>query len=398
MLGSEPGIGWHWAVELAKRHDVVVVTRADFRPHIDAALASSPVPGLSFHYFDPDWGVGIARERQMFSRRYYLWWQWRVRRAVQPLFKVGTFDLVHHLTWGTFRFPSFLSDLGPPMVMGPAGGGEMGNLALLKGLPWRERLFDWVRATTLRISSSEVLAPAALKRSAVVLCKTTETLRALPPSVQQRAVVAREIAAPAASSQARVNRDLTGRPLSLLFAGRLMGWKGVALALGAVEALVKRGHDVTLDIAGEGPLEGYLRDQVARLGLAGRVRLLGMIPMKDLLERYGQADLFVFPSLHDSSGNVVLESLSRGLPVICLDLGGPPHYVNQDCARVVPAAGRSRSEVELALADAIEALIRDPAQLRRMSEAALDSVAGQTWAVRVDEAYRQIEARLGWRD
>ena len=43
---------------------------------------------------------------------------------------------------------------------------------------------------------------------------------------------------------------------------------------------------------------------------------------KPCCELFGSHDLFLFPSLHDSGGFVVLEALSHGLPVVCLDLGG----------------------------------------------------------------------------
>jgi glycosyltransferase involved in cell wall biosynthesis len=106
--------------------------------------------------------------------------------------------------------------------------------------------------------------------------------------------------------------------------------------------------------------------------------------------------LFVFPSLHDSSGNVVLESLSRGLPVVCLDLGGPQTYIDSHCGVVVSTLGRSRAEVEQALATAIGALLDDPARLARMQQAAALHAGRQTWESVVARAYGVIDTRLQW--
>ena len=50
--GSEPGVGWHWAVEAARHHDVWVLTRSAFRDAIERETARRPVPGLRFAYFD----------------------------------------------------------------------------------------------------------------------------------------------------------------------------------------------------------------------------------------------------------------------------------------------------------------------------------------------------------
>jgi len=185
-------------------------------------------------------------------------------------------------------------------------------------------------------------------------------------------------------------------PFRLLFAGTLSGVKGIVLALGAVQLLTKAGYDVTLDIAGKGPLQAHIRSEVVRLDLTERVRLLGMLARENLFELYAKADLFVFPSLHDSSGNVVLESLSRGLPVICLDLGGPKYYVTPQCGVVVSTRGQSRAQIERGLANAIAGVLDDPEKLRSMSTEAVRQATIQTWAARVNGAYDLIEQKLNW--
>ena len=62
------------------------------------------------------------------------------------------------------------------------------------------------------------------------------------------------------------------------------------------------------------------------------------------------ADLFVYPSLHNSSGNAVLEALSFGLPVVCLDLGGPAQIVTPKSGVIVSTAGRDTGQVAVAIA------------------------------------------------
>jgi glycosyltransferase involved in cell wall biosynthesis len=170
----------------------------------------------------------------------------------------------------------------------------------------------------------------------------------------------------------------------------------VALALGAVDLLVRRGVALHLDVAGDGPLRPHLAAEIRRRGLEEHVTLLGMLPREQLLALYGRADLFVFPSLHDSSGNVVLEALSRGLPVVCLDLGGPQLYVDESCGVVVGTAGRDRVGVEAALADAIAAVLAQPGRLGAMSRAAAEHAARQSWDAVVARAYGVIGQRFGW--
>jgi glycosyltransferase involved in cell wall biosynthesis len=181
-----------------------------------------------------------------------------------------------------------------------------------------------------------------------------------------------------------------------LFAGRLLGWKGVALAVAAVARLVAAGHNVELDIAGDGPLDGFLKKKIQQLGLSHRVRLLGSIPREQLLRLYGHADLFVFPSMHDAGGTVVLEALSRGLPVICLDLGGPPNFIDGSCGAVVATHERTRHQIEIALADTIAQILAEPGALARLSTGAVQRARERSWENLVQGAYEVVHRRLGW--
>ena len=400
LWGSEPGVGWQWLLQLARQHEVVLVTHAYFRQHLEPALRKAGID-VEVHYVQAP-AFGLHPHRQLNSRLFYTWWQWRVRAVARQLVARRRFDLIHHLTWGTLRFPCFLGGLGVPLVMGPLGGGETAPLRLFSGLPWRVFAFDLLRTLSLSLVRIDPLATWGPRRSALVLCKSGDSLRALPRSVQSRAVVVPEIGSPEvdlghrSAEQAADAGSGAPRRFRLLFAGRLLGWKGVAIAVGSVDLLVRRGLDVSLDIAGDGPLRPHLEEEVRRRGLGERVRLLGMVPRTDLFALYGRADLFVFPSLHDSSGNVVLEALSRGLPVVCLDLGGPRLYVDEDCGVVVSTAGRSREQVEAALADAIAGVLAEPGRLQAMSRSAVVHAARQSWDAVVARAYRVISQHLGW--
>jgi glycosyltransferase involved in cell wall biosynthesis len=393
--GSEPGVGWRWLVELTKRHDVVLVTHAYFRCHLEPLLRQAPLQGLSVHYVVAA-AFGAHPHRQLNSRLFYIWWQWKLRGYVRALIRQEPVDLIHHLTWGTMRFPTFLGNLGVPLVMGPLGGGEVAPMRFFKDLPWRERLFERVRSLTLWWSKIDPIATLGPRASVLVLCRTGDTLNALPRAIRARAAIAPDVGAPPPDLSLRRPRGAGKGPYRLLFAGRLVGWKGVLLAVNAADRLVKSGYDVHLDIVGDGSMHDRLVQTIERRQLTGRVQLLGKLPREDLLALYGRADLFLFPSLHDSGGSVVLEAFSRGLPVVCLDLGGPKHFVSADCGVVVATRDRSTAEVEAALASAIGTIFDQPGRLDAMAQAAAVEAARQTWALRVSTAYELVEQRLSW--
>lgn len=79
---------------------------------------------------------------------------------------------------------------------------------------------------------------------------------------------------------------------------------------------------------------------------------------------------------------VVLEALSHGMPVVCLDLGGPGVAVDESCGRVVRTAGRSEEEVIERLAAALHELGQVPAMRERLEGARARAVAFD-WAKKV---------------
>jgi glycosyltransferase involved in cell wall biosynthesis len=166
--------------------------------------------------------------------------------------------------------------------------------------------------------------------------------------------VAAERAAPVARAAFDTPADV---PLALAL-GRLHSNKGFDTLLEAV-ARVPRLH---LWLAGEGPVRGALEDQVRRLGIGGRVRLLGW--RDDVASLLAAADFLVCPSRHEPLGNVVIEAWAAGVPVVAAASVGPATLV---------ADGRTGLLVPVddavALGDAAERLAEDP-QLRQSLAAA----------------------------
>jgi glycosyltransferase involved in cell wall biosynthesis len=98
-------------------------------------------------------------------------------------------------------------------------------------------------------------------------------------------------------------------------------WKGVAIA---IRAIAETDH-WRLVVVGGGFDEMRLRRLARRLNVGDRVRFTGWLTKEEVLDRMRKdADVFVFPSMHEEAGLVVVEALASGLPVICLDKGGPP--------------------------------------------------------------------------
>ena len=133
--GSEPGVGWNWAIELrALGHDVWVLTRANNQGRIEQALESlDRTRRPNFLYFDLPYWLRWWKRGGHGVRLYYYLWQIGVLRVARQAHAIHRFEAVQHLTFGVFRQPSLMGRLGIPFVLGPVGGGEQ-TPAGLRGL------------------------------------------------------------------------------------------------------------------------------------------------------------------------------------------------------------------------------------------------------------------------
>ena len=110
------------------------------------------------------------------------------------------------------------------------------------------------------------------------------------------------------------------RPAKLLAIGRLVHQKDFFNLLEAV-SLVRDTREVELTILGDGPKRRALEDKVRVLGLSECVQMPGFV--SDPHRWLSACDLFVLPSRFEGFGNVVVESLAAGTPVVATDCGGP---------------------------------------------------------------------------
>jgi glycosyltransferase involved in cell wall biosynthesis len=122
------------------------------------------------------------------------------------------------------------------------------------------------------------------------------------------------------------------------------------------------------------------------------VTFVGFVDHKKLQERLHQAQAFVFPSLREFGGGVVIEAMACGLPPIVVNYGGPGELVTDDCGIRLPMAPRQQLVRSLTLA--MESLLHDPERCRRMSLASIDRVrCNFTWpqkAAQIVTIYRDV--------
>ena len=150
-----------------------------------------------------------------------------------------------------------------------------------------------------------------------------------------------------------------GQALALAV-GRLAAQKGFGLLLDAAACWGDTQPVPLLVIAGQGPLAADLQARAASLGLT--VRFAGQRP--DVPALLSAADVFVLPSVWEGQSLILQEALRAGVPVVATRVGGNPELTGEDAAILVPPGDAQR------LAEAVRAVLGDPALAARLREAA----------------------------
>jgi glycosyltransferase involved in cell wall biosynthesis len=146
----------------------------------------------------------------------------------------------------------------------------------------------------------------------------------------------------------------------VLAVGRLAAQKGFGLLLDAAARWRDIEPGPLLVIAGEGPLAASLQAKAASLGLM--VRFAGY--RNDVPALLAAADVFVLPSVWEGQALILQEALRAAMPIVATRVGGNPGLVGDDAAILVPPGDAK------ALAEAVRAVLGDPALAARLREAA----------------------------
>ena len=396
--GSEPGVGWHWAIELARMgHEAWVITRANNQTVIEDALSNESIANLHFKYYDLPESVKRWKKIPGGVYVYYFLWQLGAYCVAKSLSKEIAFDWVHHITFGVLRLPSFMAFLGIPLIFGPLGGGENSPKSLRSSFPLRGYILEWLRDLSNWFVAIDPLLHAIYKRSSIILCKTEETQAAIPRPYRDKCRLYLEIGVEAnlvgncPSERKKTDRSQPNEEFRLLYVGRLVYWKGLHLGLQAFAQFQQQVPNSRLTVIGKGSDSDWLHRLARELEVDRAIDWIDWIPQNQVLEFYSQHDVFLFPSLHDSSGNVVLEALSHSLPVVCLNLGGPGVMVDDLCGRAIDTANLNSTDVTQKLSEALQELAEDRHLLAQLSYGAFTCSKNYYWHKLVANLYTTLE-------
>lgn len=391
---SVPLVGYNFARALAERNDldITLVTHVKNREALQNDRISRRV---KVHIIDNEW---LARPMYQLATALrggeklgwtvntamawpsYIAFERQVERDFRGQLNSGKFDLIHRVTPLSPTLPSPLAAWTKvPMMLGPLNGGlpwpkEYPSLARqerewLAGMRPAYRALPYYRSTYQHVKG----VIAGSRHTATEVPKWFHGQRFYLPENgidPQRFPIADGWLPP----------DMRFR---FVFVGRLVPYKGLMIVLEAIASSPKL-KQCELFVIGDGPQREEAERYIKGHGIEQHVRLVGWLDQVKVSAVMRDSQAFVFPSVREFGGGVVLEAMACGLPSIIVDYGGPGELVDAQCGMPLPMTGREAMIDQVR--QAMEKLAGDPKLCEQLGNAATQKVRESfTWDKKAEQ-------------
>lgn len=377
--GSESAVGWKAVATLSKQHSLHVLASKGEQKGVELALATGAYPNLSFSFFGTD---APYHENRLIARlqswQRYVDWTHQSLEIARTITAEQHFDLVHHVTYSSWRIPSLLWQLDLPFVWGPVGGAAIYPLHLLGKLAMRSAVFELVRGlSNLHASYSRSLRNCARNSSAVVasnretfdmllaLRGTSDGMHMLFPTFFTDQQVAMFQCDPADKPPAD--------PIRLFAGGNIVGSKGLIFALEALKIAAQRGIHWRLVVGGYGPEVPFLTKKARALGVDQWIDFHMGYSGEQYASKLKESHIFILPSFRENAGITMLEAMLAGCVPVIVDASAQAGVVHDRCGFKIPVG--TADAISSGLADAVTLLARNSQRRITMGREASDLVA-----------------------
>ena len=319
--GSEPEVGWQWAVNIARKHEVWILTKENNRHTIDEnrAVASEDIPwdNMNFLYVHlPKWMVFWKKGNRGMRLYYYLWAK-KAYKIAKELHKAVKFDIVHSVTFVSLTQPCFLYKLDAPFVWTVAGGENI-NPVIGDQMAFKEKMYELIRSLGQYKAKHSPRIRAAVKKASLIMATTGETEALIPEEYHDKVVVTSAIGI---DKVRPMKRQTNADTVNVLLSGKFVYLKGVRIGVDAILKLVNHYDNVQFTILGNGPYESEYKNSCIKY-IGEKIRFVDKVPHEKITEFYKEHDFLINTALRDSGCLVAMEAMSIGLPIVCLNTGG----------------------------------------------------------------------------
>ena len=317
--GSEDSIGWNWVLQYEKNYKegdrIILLTKKFNEKDTRRGLKEFNIQHVELIIVDVPDALNWFREKHSaFHHMYYILWQhwawlWVKHSGIR-------FDVIHHVTMNDYRIPSELYKAkGAKVIWGPMGGAQVTPKPLK--VYEKNQMVASFREFVNKSCSWNPFYKKALRSYYKIYCINIETQKQISCIVGKDVPLMPELALRDEYKNLPIRKGKNDI-LKIVFVGRLIGKKGIAFLVDAL-SLMPTDMDWELLIFGDGDDRALIEKQIADSGIGKNVKLMGNRPLNQIAEAYQQADVFVLPSLRETSGNVLLEAMAYAVPIVAFD-------------------------------------------------------------------------------
>ena len=329
--GSESAVGWSWLFYYLINTDykIYLVTRTNnlnavksqkiIEKYLDSRLILIPLDL-------PQIFLKIKNLNKFLNAIYYYLWQIQAGLICKKICSSTKVHYSHHITYVTLHFPTFLWFSKSDIILGPLAGGDKVPVNLRKSFSLTFRMREKIRDILGALNKYNPLMNLMYSNAKLIFVNSAESKKLIPEKFWHKVKIELSISIDdekfqnlsAFEPKERFKKD---NAFKIVYAGRLDELKGIEPLIRSFK--IQKNRNATLDIIGD----GYQKEKILKLildeNLTSRIKVFGWMSQEKLMRKMHEYDLFIFPSLRDSGGMVVLEALSSGVPVIAANIGGP---------------------------------------------------------------------------
>lgn len=377
--GSEPGMGWNFAYNISKHHDVhAIVEEGEFKESLERFSRENPeaVRNITFHFVPR---THHERLRKIWPPSYYFFyrlWHKRAYQLAKELDKRENFDIVHQVNMAGYREPGYLWKLGKPFIWGPLGGFKNTEWRLLPGLGIRDFIYfalrNIVNSYQKRCSKA---AKQVSKAAHTIIVSDPDGAEVVQKLWKRDPLIIREVGTYSSAPTPQITPHLPGTPLRICWAGTLVALKALPILL---KALPQCKHSIQIEVMGGGVKEKEWKQLTKELNLEHCVRYHGFIPHCEVAAMMSSCHLMCITSIHEGgTTSICLEALQLGLPIVALDHCGFASVIDDSCGIKIPI--KSQSEISAQLAKELDRLAEDEDLRLRLAQGAYERGKDFTW-------------------
>lgn len=230
------------------------------------------------------------------------------------------FDIIHHISPISLRYPNPLCNLNRPFIWGPVGG-SIPYPDGFKKIQCRETPIEKLRNIDSFRLRYDPLLINTMKNSNKIIVSCNAVLNNIPNKYKKKVIII-----PEGIDACTISTNKISEGNYIFSSGRMVPYKGFELLINAFTHS-KLSRDISLIITGEGKDKERLYCLINNLGMGSKIKLLGKISKKENILFMKNSLFCVFPALNEAFGHVNLEAMSMGKPIIVTNNGGPADIV-----------------------------------------------------------------------